>query len=195
MTDLIQKPVPGSFVINSANLFISCCLLLPVVGYLSDKISRKVLMAFSAVGMLFFCPLIVMLIGKGDAAMAFAAQLVLGILVSFWGGPMMALYVETFDPRVRLTSIAIGYNVAQPSIGAIAPSLATYFVDRFSPNAPGYIFSAIACISLTGLLIVRPSEMVILYGDYDSLPTAPTTPDSDDDMSDNDEAKTKIIAV
>jgi len=192
MTDLIEKPVPGAFVINSTTMLISCCLLIPFVGYLSDKFGRKLFMTIGGVGMFFLCPGIVMLIGKGDASLAFAAQLVLGILVSLWGGPMMALYVETFDPRVRLTSIAIGYNVAQASIGAIAPSLATYFVDRFSPSAPGYIFSAIACIALTGLLVVHPSEVVPINDDYQSLQT---TPESDDDISENNDDKPSTIAV
>merc|ERR1711933_355546 len=111
----------------------------------------------------------------------------MGILLSIWGGPMMALCVETFDPRVRLTSIAIGYNVAQATVGAIAPSLATYFVDRFGPSSPGYLLTAIACISLTGLLVVRPSEIIPLNDGYDSLPTAQATTDLDDDTSDNDD--------
>jgi hypothetical protein len=55
------------------------------------------------------------------------------------GAPMCAWLVESFDPAARLTSVAIGYNLAQASVGGITPALATYMVDAAGPNSPGWI--------------------------------------------------------
>jgi hypothetical protein len=67
----------------------------------------------------------------------------IGIAVSFWA-PMCAWLVESFDPAARLTSVAIGYNLAQASVGGITPALATYMVDAAGPNSPGWILTFLA---------------------------------------------------
>jgi MHS family proline/betaine transporter-like MFS transporter len=69
---------------------------------------------------------------------------------------MCAWLVESFDPAARLTSVAIGYNLAQASVGGITPALATYMVDAAGPNSPGWILTFLALISLSGLWLVAP---------------------------------------
>ena len=70
-------------------------------------------MATGGVAMGVFSPLMIIFIGRGQAAIAFVAQLVLGCLLAMWGAPMMAWLVESFEPAVRLTSISIGYNIGK----------------------------------------------------------------------------------
>ena len=53
------------------------------------------------------------LIGSGHSVTAFFAQMFLGISLSLWGAPMMAWLAESFEPAARLTSVSIGYNIAQ----------------------------------------------------------------------------------
>ena len=113
MADLIESPVPNSFAVNSASLGLSVCLLFPACGLLSDKVGRKKVMAVGGVAMAVGAPLMLTLIGSGHSVTAFFAQMFLGISLSLWGAPMMAWLAESFEPAARLTSVSIGYNLAQ----------------------------------------------------------------------------------
>ena len=95
-------------------------------------------------------------IRQGNALYALVAQCMLGVFLSFWGAPMCAWLVEAFEPAARLTSVAIGYNVAQATAGGLAPMVATVLTDDVSRQAPGYILTFLAVIALTGLHIVAP---------------------------------------
>jgi MHS family proline/betaine transporter-like MFS transporter len=156
MSDMLEVPVPHAFAINSLSLLVSVCIFFPFAGMLSDKYSRKRVMTVGGVGVALFGPLAVYLIAKGNALLAFFVQCVLGILLSLWGAPMMAWLVEAFDPAVRLTSVAIGYNIAHAIAGGSAPSIATLMVDKWGPNSPGWLLTGLALLSLLGLLVVAP---------------------------------------
>jgi MHS family proline/betaine transporter-like MFS transporter len=157
MQDLIKPdPVPNALAVNSTALLLSVCLFFPVAGALSDRFGRRRIMTIGGVGVGVLSPLLIMLIGRGHPLLAFLSQSTIGIGVSFWGAPMCAWLVESFDPASRLTSVAIGYNLAQASIGGITPALATYMVDATGPNSPGWILTVLALISLSGLWFVAP---------------------------------------
>jgi hypothetical protein len=70
---------------------------------------------------------------------------------------MCAWLVESFEPDARLTSVSIGYNIAQAITGGSKPAfLATLLVDSVGPVAPGVILTTLALVALTGLLCVAP---------------------------------------
>ena len=76
---------------------------------------------------------------------------------------MCAWLVEGFPVSVRLTSVGIGYNIAQALIGGTAPAIATLLVDKQGDRSPGFLISGIAILSVTGLCIAPPhtnSEVV-----------------------------------
>ena len=114
-------------------------------------------MTIGGVSMGVMSPILVMVIGRGDPYTAFCAQLTMGIALSFWGAPMCAWLVESFEPASRLTSVAIGYNLAHATAGGLTPSLATVMVDSYGKNSPGFILTGLAASSLIGLLFVAPA--------------------------------------
>ena len=103
-----------------------------------------------------FSPINVALIGTGVTATAFLAQSFLGFALSLWGAPMMAWLAESFEPTARLTSVSIGYNIGQVFGGGIAPAVATWLIDKFGSEVPGYYMTIVASLSLIGLCIVAP---------------------------------------
>lgn len=66
---------------------------------------------------------------------------------------MCAWLVESFPPEIRLTSVAVGYNIAQAIVGGSSPALATYLVDTHGQSSPGYMVSVLAIFSLSGLAL------------------------------------------
>jgi MFS transporter, MHS family, proline/betaine transporter len=99
-----------------------------------------------------------MMVGQGNPVGAFLAQSLLGVALSFWGSPMCAWLVESFEPAARLTSVAIGYNVAHAIVGGSSPALATVMVNKLGPNSPGFLLTGIAVIAIIGLRCVAPRE-------------------------------------
>lgn len=106
--------------------------------------------------MMVLSPILIIVVGQGNAVAAFFAQSALGIALSFWGSPMCAWLVEAFDPASRLTSVAIGYNIAQALVGGATPALATLCVDNLGPYSPGILLTCFAFVSLIGLRCVAP---------------------------------------
>jgi len=168
---LLDPPVPGAFGINSVALFLSVCLLFPLAGILSDKIGRARTMYIGGIAMAVLSPITVVIISTGDPVAAFCAQSVMGVALSFWGAPMCAWLVESFPPAIRLTSVAVGYNIAQALVGGASPAVATYIVDRFGIRFPGFMVSMIAIFAVTGLYIAPPlvQEGDIKHTEPDSL--------------------------
>jgi len=191
MSDLIDSPVPNSFAVNSASLGLGLCLLFPVAGWLSDKVGRKCVMAIGGVVMGISSPLMIIIIGEGQAATAFVAQMVLGVSLSMWGAPMMAWLAESFDPSARLTSVSIGYNIAQALGGGLAPAIATYMVDQIGPRSPGYYMSLFAFTSLVGLFCVAPKKQthLVIPGEDDYQWSARSTEHSESNSAEDREGE------
>lgn len=156
MAELIDPAVPHAFGVNSAALLFSVCILFPIAGHLSDRYGRLFIMTIGGISMMVLSPILIVVVGQGNSAAAFFAQSTLGIALSFWGSPMCAWLVESFDPASRLTSVAIGYNIAQALVGGATPALATLSVDNLGPYAPGLLLTVFAIISLIRLPCVAP---------------------------------------
>jgi MFS transporter, MHS family, proline/betaine transporter len=156
MADLIDTPVPGAFLINSMALLFSVCLVFPLSGYLSDRFGRVRVMTIGGTMMAIFGPALVVTIGRGNPVLAFASQCILGISLSLFAAPMCAWLVEAFEPSARLTSVAIGYNMAQAIAGGGTPFLATLMTEQLGEKWPGWILTVVAMTSLFGLHCVSP---------------------------------------
>ena len=172
MSDLIDPPIPNSFLVNSASLFFSVCLIFPLAGILSDKFGRKRVMGAGGLLLAILSPLLIVVISQGTMASAFVGQFIMGVCLCLWGAPMMAWLAESFEPAARLTSVSIGYNIAQALGGGIAPAIATELVDKVGSTSPGYYLTIIATIALVGLCCVAPRAPVhfsVLNGEDDII--------------------------
>lgn len=97
MEELLDPPVKGAFWINAATMCLTTTLMLPVAGAISDRTGRTKLMAAASLGLTVAGPILFIIISKGKPVLAFVAQLGLGIMLSFFGGPLWAWIVEHFS--------------------------------------------------------------------------------------------------
>jgi hypothetical protein len=65
----------------------------------------------------------------------------------------LAWLVEKFPPNIRLTSAALGYDLAHCTASAFSPLVATLLVQEVSPTAPGYIYPFFAVFSVIGMFM------------------------------------------
>ena len=111
MEELMDPPMPGAFWINSLGLLFGMTWVLPIAGAISDRVGRTLMMTISGILLTGLGPVCLILISRGNVIVAFFSQLMLGLLLSFYGGPLCAWLVENFPPEVRMTSASIGYDM------------------------------------------------------------------------------------
>lgn len=111
-------------------------------------------------------PIMVFRIGGTDSWVpAFTSQMVLGVSLALFGAPMCAWLVEAFEPKARLTSVSIGYNVAQAVAGGMSPFIATLCVDKIGTGSPGLIFFCLSSVALAGLWLIAPTPDAVVQHD------------------------------
>jgi len=155
MEVLIDNPYEHGFWINATALLFGIILPLPLAGWLSDRFGRVRTMISGAVGLAAFGPVMLLVISAGRAGRAFFAQWFLGLLLALFGGPMNAWLVEKFPPNVRLTSAALGYDLAHCTASAFSPLLATILEEQVGALAVGLMYPCFAVLALCGLAITR----------------------------------------
>ncbi|MBV9153466.1 MAG: MFS transporter [Alphaproteobacteria bacterium] len=159
----------GSYMINVAKLpqktvlwIGTFCLavfvvLLPLMGWLSDKIGRKPLLMFSCIAYVVLGYPFFLMAGSGSLALAIVAQLLMVVLYAPYAGTCPSFYTEIFPTRVRYTALSVGYNIAVAIFGGFAPFIATFLVDQTgSAQAPA--FYVIAAAVATGLILLKVRE-------------------------------------
>ena len=158
MEDLIATPVPNAFLVNSWSLLV-LGLWFPFAGALSDIFGRRRVMTVGGALFGFGGPFLFLAIrnkGGEQVWVALCSQIGLGMTLAMWGAPMCAWLVESFEPEARLTSVSIGYNIAQAIAGGFSPFLATLLVDELGTASPGFLLTTLAIVSLLGLWVVAP---------------------------------------
>jgi MFS family permease len=96
---------------------ITMVVLFPFAGWLSDVYGRKMVMTSGALGIFFFSPFAMNVISQGTFVPVAMTQLFLGIFLGMHGAPMCSWMAESFSPKSRLTSLALGYNVSGDLVG------------------------------------------------------------------------------
>ena len=153
MQILLKPGIENAFWVNAMALLFGVVLILPLTGMLSDRIGRNYTMTCGAITLGIFGPLLFWVISRGEAVSAFFAQWMIGVLLSVFGGPMNAWLVEKFPPNVRLTSAALGYDLAHCTASAFSPLIATVLVEKVGSVAPAAIYPFFAVVAIIGMLI------------------------------------------
>ena len=154
MSELLpEPPFSNTYLISSLSLFLGCVLPFPIAGMISDWIGRRPTMTLGAVVTATMAPIAFTYISSPSPSPYLAVALLTlnGLGLSLYGAPMLAFLVESFPPHVRLTGMAVGYNIAQALGGGLAPTLSTYLVDEVGITSPGYLVAIYALVSLAGL--------------------------------------------
>lgn len=161
MDSLLVPPIPHAFAMTSINSFLGGIIFTLIAGKFVDWIGDyAMVMIVSGVLLAVSFPVSLHFIGTGFGSnneyvgvVAFLIQLYLGILIAFWNGGMTPWMVLIFPPEIRLTSIAIGYNIAVAIWGGFTPLFATLLADQLNDTAVGYLLTATALLSLAALWI------------------------------------------
>ncbi|PTY76750.1 MFS transporter [Heyndrickxia sporothermodurans] len=128
-------------------------LTIPIVGYLSDFIGRKVIYVGGLILMFLLAVPYFSMINKGSAWLYIMEVIVLGVV---WGAIFATqgtLFSELFPAKVRYTGLSVGYQVAAAIVG-FGPMLWTTMAKSYGPSPwifggfmmAGLVLSLVFCL-------------------------------------------------
>jgi MFS family permease len=145
----------NAVLIGSAVHFVT----IPLWGALSDRVGRRVVYLFGAVGMavwgfVFFA----LLDTKSFGVIALATTVGL-VLHGAMYGPQAAFFSELFGTRVRYSGASIGYQLASILAGAIAPLVAVALLDAWDSTLPVSLYLLAMCLlTVVAVLVARETR-------------------------------------
>ncbi|MFD8934409.1 MFS transporter [Streptomyces sp. NPDC059578] len=123
--------------------------LTPAVALLSDRVGRRPLcLAGSALSVVWMFPLVALL-DTGEPVLMFLGFMVALIAFITMFAVIAAYLPELYEPRVRCTGAAVGYNLAGVLGGAVTPIVATALSEGARPpwGVAGWL-TGVAVLSL-----------------------------------------------
>ncbi len=153
---VLKVPQADGFVAGMAG---GCAIMVfaPLVGLLADRIGRRVLLSGSALLILVLAwPMFAYINHMPGLASLLVFQLVFGVLIATYTGPILAAFSELFPARVLSTGLSVAYNFAVTIFGGFASFIITWLIATTgSSMAPAIYVMIAAAISLVGTRFVR----------------------------------------
>ena len=146
---------------------------IPLWGALSDKVGRRPVYLFGAVGMaiwgfVFFA----MLDTKSFPVMVLATTIGL-VLHGAMYGPQAAFVSELFPTRVRYTGASISSQLASIAAGAVAPLIAVALLDAWGTTVAVSVYVLAMCaITTVAVLLARETKGSSLEDETPAAPAA-----------------------
>lgn len=131
-------------------------VLIPLMGYLSDRVGHTALLLIGAAGLAITTYPSFVWLTSGDLSLVWTAYVWLTVLMSCYLGPFFAVVVTLFPTAQRYTGLSAGYNIAAALFGGTAPLVATLLIE-WSGNtlSPSLYLGLCALISLSIILTLR----------------------------------------
>lgn len=105
-------------------------LAIPFFGALSDRLGRRPVYLGGALFLTLFAFPFFWMLGTKDTMVAMAAVVIGLIGHAAMYGPQAAFFSELFGTRVRYSGASLGYQLASPLAGGLAPLVASFLLSK-----------------------------------------------------------------
>lgn len=132
-------------------------LMIPLMGWLSDRIGRKRVYIGGILGIaLFIVPYFMLLDTRSQWGITLATVIGFGVLWAPVTAVLGTLSSEIFSTRVRYTGITLGYQLGAALAGGTAPLIATWLLSEYNGSwQPVAIYLLVTvAISLIAILSI-----------------------------------------
>jgi metabolite-proton symporter len=145
----------NAVLIGSAVHFVT----IPLWGLLSDRIGRRGVYLFGAVGMAVWSFAFFALLDTRSFGVIALATTVGLVLHGAMYGPQAAFFSELFGTRVRYSGASVGYQLASILAGAVAPLVAVALLNAWDSTVPVSLYVVAMClITVVAVLAARETR-------------------------------------
>jgi metabolite-proton symporter len=157
-----QLLLAGTYIAAIVEIF-----TIPLFSYLSDRYGRRRWYLIGCVIMLVFAfPYFLLMNTLNPALVIISIVLSLALCHAFVYGPQAALIAENFGTRLRYSGASIGYQLAAPFAGGLAPLIAESLLNSYKSYVPISIYIIIlAVISFAAVLGMRELSQADISGE------------------------------
>jgi len=125
-------------------------------GKLSDKIGRKLTLAYPCIGFIVLSYPLFCLFQSGDATILIGVQAIMSLLFGIFFGVIPSALAEILPTKVRFSGLSIGHNICMAIVGGGTPFLATHLIDCANDlAAPAYLLILASAVSLSSLWFIK----------------------------------------
>lgn len=140
----------------SAASLLALVVLVPLMGSLSDRVGRKVLLLTScALCFIIPIPAFWLLTRDWGFGVVVLVQIAFAMAISLFSGPGPAAIAEIFPTRGRSTWMSSSYALAVAIFGGFAPFISQWLIDatgsRMAPTAYVMAAAAVSFVTIIGL--------------------------------------------
>ena len=137
---------------------------IPLWGTLSDRVGRRPVYLFGALGMAAWSFAFFALLDTKSAPVIVAATTVGLVLHGAMYGPQAAFFAEQFPTRVRYTGLSVGGQLSSIAAGAVAPLIAVALFQSWHSTIPVSLYVVAMCvITVVALLAARETRGTSLH--------------------------------
>lgn len=147
---------------NTISTFVMI-VLIPIFGYLSDKMNRKyILFAGALCLMTFFYPIFTLVLTCNHQGILYC-QLILAFFIAMLSGPMAAVTTEMFSTSTRYSGVGVGLNIGASLFGGTSPFIATFLVHYSGKDVMPAIYPIIvAVLCLLAIWSIKSNQYIPL---------------------------------
>jgi MFS transporter, MHS family, proline/betaine transporter len=138
--------------------------LLPVMGALSDRIGRRVMVVGCAfLSLTTTYPLFLLLVHFPSSTGLLAVQVASNIIQPIFTGAIGAILAELFVTKVRYTALSLSYAISVITFGGFSPFIATFLVRTTGDLlSPAYLVMGVALVSGVAAIFVKERGRTVL---------------------------------
>ncbi len=149
-------------VVLNATLLGSVVMLvtMPLCGYLSDKVSPRLLFGIGSLVLAAFAvPMFLLVDTRDPTAITLAIACALGVVYPLMYAPEASFFAALFPTAVRYTGISISAHVGGAVGGGLAPIVAASLLASHGSAMPvGIYLGGLACLAFLCVLLLKPAE-------------------------------------